>query len=97
MDMQIGVLYILTFSTCIPVPTIDYTDIKATLNSLSKLIPDNEFYKYNDLWSRSTQQLVFLIIFESYLKRREIVNIIPEVEQLLEGMTLFLCSTKKNF
>jgi hypothetical protein len=58
------------------------------------LIPDNEFYKYNDLWSRSTQQLVFLIIFETYLKKREIVNIIPTVEDILEGKMSFYAKRK---
>lgn len=67
-----------------PVPVIDYSVIKENLHSLTGLIPNNEFYKYNDLWSRSTQQLVFLIMFESYLKRKEVVNIIPIVEQILD-------------
>lgn len=67
------------------VPAVDFDEIKQSLHSLSALIPDNEFYKYNDLWSRSTQQAVFLIIFQSYLTRGEIINIIPVVEETLGG------------
>lgn len=67
------------------VPKVDFEEIKQTLQSLATLIPDNEFYKYNDLWSRSTQQAVFLIIFESYLQKGEIINIIPVVEETLAG------------
>ncbi|KAI9358517.1 Translin [Pilaira anomala] len=66
-----------------PVPSVDFEEIKQTLQSLAALIPDNEFYKYNDLWSRSTQQAVFLIIFQSYLQKGEIINIIPVVEETL--------------
>ncbi|GAA5794702.1 Translin [Helicostylum pulchrum] len=66
-----------------PVPKIEFEEIKQTLHSLATLIPNNEFYKYNDLWSRSTQQAVFLIIFESYLQKGEIINIIPVVEETL--------------
>ncbi|KAI8075453.1 Translin [Gilbertella persicaria] len=67
-----------------PVPTIDFTEVRETLKALAKLIPENEFYKYNDLWSRTTQQLVFVIVFKSYLEKNEIVNIIPTVEETLE-------------
>lgn len=67
------------------VPKVDFEEIKKTLHSLAALIPDNEFYKYNDLWSRSTQQAVFLIIFQSYLTRGEIINIIPVVEETFGG------------
>ena len=67
------------------VPEIDYRDIKKNLHALVNLIPNNEFYKYNDLWSRTTQQAVFLITFASYLNKREIVDIVPAVEEILEG------------
>ncbi|KAK4516459.1 translation elongation factor EF-1 alpha [Mucor velutinosus] len=66
-----------------PVPNLDFTQVQETLQTLAKLIPDNEFYKYNDLWSRTTQQAVFLIVFKSYLDRGEIINIIPTVEETL--------------
>lgn len=68
------------------VPNLDFTEVRETLQTLAKLIPDNEFYKYNDLWSRTTQQAVFLIVFKSYLDRGEIINIIPTVEETLQGM-----------
>ncbi|CEP08424.1 hypothetical protein [Parasitella parasitica] len=67
-----------------PVPNIDFTQVRETLQTLSKLIPDNEFFKYNDLWSRSTQQAVFLIVFKSYLDQGKIINIIPTVEETLQ-------------
>ncbi|CAO3629473.1 unnamed protein product [Mucor fragilis] len=67
-----------------PVPNLDFTQVRETLQTLAKLIPDNEFYKYNDLWSRTTQQAVFLIVFKSYLDRGEIINIIPTVEETLQ-------------
>ncbi|CAO0795108.1 unnamed protein product [Mucor circinelloides] len=67
-----------------PVPNLDFTEVRETLQTLAKLIPDNEFYKYNDLWSRTTQQAVFLIVFKSYLDRGEIINIIPTVEETLQ-------------
>ncbi|GAN01075.1 translin [Mucor ambiguus] len=67
-----------------PVPNLDFTQVRETLQTLAKLIPDNEFYKYNDLWSRTTQQIVFLIVFKSYLDRGEIINIIPTVEETLQ-------------
>lgn len=70
---------------CILVPAIDFQEVRDTLQTLSRLIPENEFYKYNDLWSRSTQQACFLIIFQSYLEKGEIINIIPTVEETLNG------------
>lgn len=75
----------LFFFSLFLVPKIEFEEIKQTLHSLATLIPNNEFYKYNDLWSRSTQQAVFLIIFESYLQKGEIINIIPVVEETLGG------------
>ncbi|KAG1570827.1 hypothetical protein G6F50_005149 [Rhizopus delemar] len=51
---------------------------------LAKLIPPHEFYRYNDLWSRTTQQAVYLVVFESYLENNGIVdNIIPKIESSL--------------
>lgn len=78
-------IYLLLFTFNTLVPNVDFEEIKRTLHSLAALIPDNEFYKYNDLWSRSTQQAVFLIIFQSYLTKGEIINIIPVVEETLGG------------
>ncbi|KAI9468931.1 MAG: Translin [Benjaminiella poitrasii] len=67
-----------------PVPQVDFQEAKEALLKLAQLIPENEFYKYNDLWSRTTQQVVFLIAFKTYLEQKEIVNIIPIVEATLE-------------
>ncbi|CEG71076.1 Putative Translin [Rhizopus microsporus] len=67
-----------------PVPNIDFTPVQEQLSTLAKLIPPHEFYRYNDIWARTTQQAVFLVIFESYLKNGELVNdIIPAVESSL--------------
>lgn len=68
-------------------PSIDFTPVQEQLSTLAKLIPPHEFYRYNDIWARTTQQAVFLVIFESYLKNGELVNdIIPAVESSLGGM-----------
>ncbi|OBZ91641.1 Translin [Choanephora cucurbitarum] len=66
-----------------PVPAIDFTEVRETLQALAKLIPENEFYKYNDLWSRTTQAVVFIIVFKSYLENGQVVNAIPIVEETL--------------
>ena len=67
------------------VPAIDFTEVRETLQALAKLIPENEFYKYNDLWSRTTQAVVFIIVFKSYLENGQVVNAIPIVEETLGG------------
>lgn len=79
-----SVFFFLKYPTIL-VPVIDFQDVRDTLQTLSNLIPKNEFYKYNDLWSRSTQQACFLIVFQSYLEKGEIINIIPTVEETLNG------------
>ncbi|KAI8987997.1 Translin [Mycotypha africana] len=67
-----------------PAPMIDFSEIKEILSRLSSLIPKDEFYKYNDLWSRTVQQIVFVIAFSTYLDKKEVVNIIPIVEETLD-------------
>ncbi|EIE89117.1 hypothetical protein RO3G_13828 [Rhizopus delemar RA 99-880] len=69
-----------------PVPSIDYSVAQEHIQVLAKLIPPHEFYRYNDLWSRTTQQAVYLVVFESYLENNGIVdNIIPKIESSLGG------------
>lgn len=68
------------------VPSIDYSVAQEHIQVLAKLIPPHEFYRYNDLWSRTTQQAVYLVVFESYLENNGIVdNIIPKIESSLGG------------
>ncbi|KAL1933351.1 hypothetical protein VTP01DRAFT_7441 [Rhizomucor pusillus] len=50
-----------------PVPEVAFDLLKDSVHGLAKLIPEHQFYKYCDLWSRSMQQAIFLVVFKYYL------------------------------
>ncbi|KAI8879170.1 Translin [Backusella circina FSU 941] len=70
------------------VPEIDFAQVKKAVETLVKLIPENEFYKYNDLWNRPMQQAVFLVVFKSYLDQGQVVNVIPLSRLCVNAVTV---------
>ncbi|KAI7882463.1 Translin [Lichtheimia hyalospora FSU 10163] len=65
-----------------PVPDITFTEVQQQVKELAALIPDNQFYKYCDLWSRQIQQAIFLVVFKHYLENEELVQI-PAIEEAI--------------
>ncbi|KAI8990286.1 Translin [Pilobolus umbonatus] len=68
------------------VPKVDFEEVKEKIQRLASLVPEHEFYKYNDLWNRVMQQAVFAVVFKSYLTNGLKVNIISIVEDSLGDM-----------
>ncbi|KAH8549695.1 translin [Umbelopsis sp. PMI_123] len=66
-----------------PVPTVDFESIKEQLQTLDKLVPDTQYYKYCDIWRGTLQQVLFLVAFSTYLKY-ERVPTIAEFQDALE-------------
>ncbi|KAG0172628.1 hypothetical protein DFQ30_010066 [Apophysomyces sp. BC1015] len=57
------------------VPQIEFTEIQERAQKLAALIPENDYYKYNDLWQRTIQNTVFLAVFKHYLENEELIDI----------------------
>ncbi|KAI9277802.1 Translin [Sporodiniella umbellata] len=78
------------------VPTVDYKVAREQLQTLSDLVR-NEFYRYHEMWSRVVHQLVFLVIFQSYLENGQIIStIIPTIESSLGGTAQFKVDIHNN-
>ncbi|CDS11958.1 hypothetical protein LRAMOSA04154 [Lichtheimia ramosa] len=78
-----------------PVPDITFTEVQQHVKALAALIPDNQFYKYCDLWSRQIQQAIFLVVFKHYLEKEELVQI-PAIEEAI-GYKVDLDNTMNEF
>ncbi|KAI8139211.1 Translin [Fennellomyces sp. T-0311] len=65
-----------------PVPAIEFNEVRERVQQLASLIPENQFYKYCDLWSRSMQQAVFLVVFKHFLETEQLVQI-PVIEEAI--------------
>ncbi|KAI9493881.1 Translin [Zychaea mexicana] len=70
-----------------PVPEIAFNEVRERVQTLATLIPENQFYKYCDLWSRSMQQAVFLVVFKYYLETEELVQI-NKIEEAIGGNSM---------
>ncbi|CAO3665677.1 unnamed protein product [Umbelopsis ramanniana] len=66
-----------------PVPTVDFEPLRELLQTLDKLVPETQYYKYCDLWRATLQQILFLVAFSTYLKH-ERVPTIAEFQDALE-------------
>ncbi|KAI8579234.1 hypothetical protein K450DRAFT_243421 [Umbelopsis ramanniana AG] len=66
-----------------PVPTVDFEPLRELLQTLDKLVPETQYYKYCDLWRGTLQQILFLVAFSTYLKH-ERVPTIAEFQDALE-------------
>ncbi|KAI9310328.1 Translin [Dichotomocladium elegans] len=63
-----------------PVPEISFLDVQTQIKAIADLVPEHQYYKYCDLWSRQLQQVIFLIVFKTYLEKEELVQI-PVIEE----------------
>ncbi|KAI9266641.1 Translin [Phascolomyces articulosus] len=78
-----------------PVPEISFQEIRERVQQLAALIPEDQFYKYNDLWSRSMQQAVFLVVFKHYLETEQLVDI-KKIEETI-GVKVDLDNSLNEF
>ncbi|KAG2221126.1 hypothetical protein INT45_004435 [Circinella minor] len=65
------------------VPDISFEEVRERVKNLASLIPENQFYKYCDLWTRSMQQAVFLVVFKYYLETEQLIDI-KKIEETLD-------------
>ncbi|KAI7859120.1 Translin [Circinella umbellata] len=66
------------------VPDISFEEVRERVKNLASLIPENQFYKYCDLWTRSMQQAVFLVVFKYYLETEQLIDI-KKIEETLDA------------
>ncbi|RUS33498.1 translin-like protein [Jimgerdemannia flammicorona] len=59
-----------------------FVDARGHLTKLASLVPEKQFYKYNDLWNRTVQQACFLATFTTYLQYERLITI-AELEEIL--------------
>ncbi|KAF7722127.1 hypothetical protein EC973_003671 [Apophysomyces ossiformis] len=57
------------------VPEVEFSEIQERIQKLAALIPENDYYKYNDLWQRTLQNAVFIAVFKYYLEQEELIDI----------------------
>lgn len=58
----------------LPDNTAAYKDIRVKLAALAAMIPDNQNYRFSDLWSRVLQQISFMCALDTYLKEKRIAT-----------------------
>ncbi|RIB02935.1 Translin [Gigaspora rosea] len=70
------------------VPTIGslamdrFGEVKQHMTNLAQLVPHQQYYRYNELWSRTVQNSVFLAAFAIYLQSEKLITA-NELESLL--------------
>ncbi|RIA99678.1 translin-like protein [Glomus cerebriforme] len=72
-----------------------FSRIKQHLADLSKIVPYQQFYRYNDLWSRTIQTSLYLAEFAVYLSSEKLIS--PEELENLCGVKINLNDDLQDF
>ncbi|KAI1321350.1 hypothetical protein EDD11_006687 [Mortierella claussenii] len=64
---------------------IYFTDIQAHIKDVAKIVPVNQYYKYNSLWSGPMQQACFLATLTMYLEHERLITV-EELEGFFAGI-----------
>ncbi|KAG0261806.1 hypothetical protein BG011_000637 [Mortierella polycephala] len=54
---------------------IYFSDIQTHIKDLAKMVPVNQYYKYNGLWSSPMQQACFLATLTMYLEHERLISV----------------------
>ncbi|GJJ70062.1 hypothetical protein EMPS_02411 [Entomortierella parvispora] len=54
---------------------IYFSDIQSHISDLAKIVPSNQYYKYNNLWSGPMQQACFLATLIMYLEHERLITV----------------------
>ncbi|KAF9949132.1 hypothetical protein BGZ72_009024, partial [Mortierella alpina] len=54
---------------------IHFSDIQTHIRDLAKIVPSNQYYKYNGLWSGPMQQACFLATLTMYLEHERLITV----------------------
>ncbi|KAF9964472.1 hypothetical protein BGZ70_006395 [Mortierella alpina] len=54
---------------------IHFSDIQTHISDLAKIVPPNQYYKYNGLWSGPMQQACFLATLTMYLEHERLITV----------------------
>ncbi|CAG8737927.1 16285_t:CDS:2, partial [Racocetra persica] len=72
--------------TCLPTIgklAIDrFGEVRQHMKNLTQLVPSQQYYRYNELWSRTVQNSLFLAAFAIYLQSEKLITA-SEIESLL--------------
>jgi len=63
---------------------IYFSDIQSHISDLAKIVPSNQYYKYNSLWSGPMQQACFLATLIMYLEHERLITV-DELEGFFAG------------
>ncbi|CAG8609965.1 15448_t:CDS:2 [Dentiscutata erythropus] len=72
-----------------------FEEVKQHMTNLAKLVPHQQYYRYNELWSRTVQNSVFLAAFAIYLQYEKLITA-NELESLL-GVKINLNNDLQDF
>jgi hypothetical protein len=64
-----------------------YPPIAASIANLAALIPSTQFYRYNDMFSRSLQSAAFIVVFKHFLETEDVASK-TQVEEVLGSKSL---------
>ncbi|CAG8746240.1 13462_t:CDS:2, partial [Cetraspora pellucida] len=59
-----------------------FGEVKQPMPNLAQLVPHQQYYRYNELWSRTVQNSLFLAAFAIYLQYEKLITA-SEIESLL--------------
>ncbi|KAG0299986.1 hypothetical protein BGZ98_009599 [Dissophora globulifera] len=54
---------------------IHFSEIQSCIREVAKVVPDNQYYKYNNLWSGPMQQSCFLATLTVYLEHERLITV----------------------
>ncbi|KAF9942122.1 hypothetical protein BGZ65_009730 [Modicella reniformis] len=53
---------------------VQFQEVKAHIQEVAKIVPTNQYYKYNNLWSGPMQQACFLATLTMYLEHERLIT-----------------------
>ncbi|KNC97881.1 uncharacterized protein SPPG_09417 [Spizellomyces punctatus DAOM BR117] len=72
-----------------------FANIRADIQNVAKLVPHEQYYRYNGMFTFTLQQAIFLAAYIVYLQTEKLLTV-PQVEEML-GVEVSLRGTSPTF